>query len=57
MVEKLKVNADTELSFVDRRPRMILKSIKVWDIPVLKASLGNLENVDLMREPGDYKSL
>ena len=48
----LKVNAGAELSYTDGRPTVILKGVKVWGVPIPNAWLGNLKNVDLVKEFG-----
>lgn len=48
----LKVNAGTELSYANGRPTVILKGVKVWGVPIPNAWLGNLKNVDLVKEFG-----
>ena len=48
----LKVNAGAELSYANGRPTVILKGVKVWGVPIPNAWLGNLKNVDLVREFG-----
>ena len=48
----LKVNAGAELSYANGRPTVVLKGVKVWGVPVPNAWLGNLKNVDLVKEFG-----
>lgn len=48
----LKVNAGAELSYANGRPIVILKGVKVWGVPIPNAWLGNLKNVDLVKEFG-----
>lgn len=48
----LKVNAGAELSYANDRPTVILKGVKVWGVPIPNAWLGNLKNVDLVKEFG-----
>lgn len=48
----LKVNAGAELSYANGRPTVILKGVKVWGVPIPNAWLGNLKNVDLIKEFG-----
>lgn len=48
----LKVNAGTELSYANGRLTVILKGVKVWGVPIPNAWLGNLKNVDLVKEFG-----
>ncbi len=48
----LKVNAGTELAYADGKPIVILKGVKVWGVPIPNAWLGNLKNIDLIKEFG-----
>ena len=48
----LKVNTGTELSYANGRPTVVLKGVKVWGVPIPNAWLGNLKNVDLIKEFG-----
>ena len=48
----LKVNAGAELAYADGKPIVILKGVKLWGIPIPNAWLGNLKNVDLVKEFG-----
>jgi len=48
----LKVNAGAELAYANGRPIVILKGISVWGVPLPNAWLGNLKNVDLVKEFG-----
>lgn len=48
----LKVSAGAELAFREQRPVVILKGVSVWGVPIPNAWLGNLKNVDLVREFG-----
>ena len=48
----LKVNAGAELAYANGRPIIILKGVKVWGVPVPNAWMGNLKNVDLVKEFG-----
>ena len=48
----LKVNAGAELAYSNGRPIIILKGISVWGVPLPNAWLGNLKNVDLVKEFG-----
>lgn len=49
----LKVTAGLALSLNQSRPRAVLKGVSVWGVPLPNAWLGNLKNVDLVREFGD----
>lgn len=48
----LKVSAGTELAYANGRPIVILKGVSVWGVPIPNAWLGNLKNVDLVKEFG-----
>ena len=48
----LKVNAGAELSYANERPIVVLKGVKLWGVPIPNAWLGNLKNVDLVKEFG-----
>jgi len=48
----LKVNAGTELAYDNGRPIVVLKGVSVWGVPIPNAWLGNLKNVDLVKEFG-----
>lgn len=48
----LKLNAGAELAFANDRPIVKLKGVSLWGIPMPNAWLGNLKNVDLVKEFG-----
>jgi len=48
----LKANAGAELAYANGRPIVILKGVSVWGVPIPNAWLGNLKNVDLIKEFG-----
>ncbi len=48
----LKVSAGAELAYANGRPIVILKGVKVWGVPLPNSWLGNLKNVDLVKEFG-----
>jgi len=48
----LKINAGAELAYTNGRPVVILKGISLWGVPVPNAWLGNLKNIDLVKEFG-----
>lgn len=56
----LRVAAGLELSYADDRPVVIVRGVSLMGVPVPNAWLGNLKNVDLVREfgggPGAWKS-
>lgn len=48
----LKVTAGMELRSVDGDPVIILRGLSIWGVPLPNAWLGNLKNIDLVREFG-----
>ena len=48
----LRVNASVELAYKDRRPIVVLKGVSVMGVPIPNAWLGNLKDVDLVKEFG-----
>lgn len=48
----LRVNAGMELAYQNGRPVIVLKGVSLMGVPVPNAWLGNLKNVDLVREFG-----
>ncbi|MCK5727292.1 MAG: arginine N-succinyltransferase [Thiotrichaceae bacterium] len=48
----LKASAGAYLSFEKGRPIVILKGVSVWGVPIPNAWLGDLKNVDLIKEFG-----
>jgi hypothetical protein len=48
----VRVNAGAEVSFAAGRPVVALKGVSIMGVPVPNAWLGNLKNVDLVREFG-----
>ncbi len=48
----LKFKAGAHLAYANERPIVILKGASVWGVPVPNAWLGNLKNVDLVKEFG-----
>ena len=48
----LRVNAGLELAYANGRPVVILKGVSIWGTPIPNSWLGNLKNVDLVREFG-----
>lgn len=51
----IRVNAGLELSYADARPIVRLRGVSIMGVPVPNAWLGNLKNVDLVREFGGQK--
>lgn len=50
--QTLRVTAGVEMAFRAERPVIVLKGVSVMGVPVPNAWLGNLKNVDLVREFG-----
>ena len=48
----VKVTGGMELSLVGNRPSAVLKGISVWGVPLPNAWVGNMKNVDLVKEFG-----
>lgn len=48
----LRVNAGVEMAFRERRPVVMLKGLSIMGVPIPNAWLGNLKNVDIVREFG-----
>lgn len=48
----LKVTAGVELTYAGGKPVVALKGVSVWGVPLPNAWLGNLKNVDLVKEFG-----
>ncbi len=49
----LKVTAGLELRIDSHNPRAVLKGVSVWGVPLPNDWLGNLKNIDLLKEFGD----
>jgi len=49
----LKVSGGVKLSYSDGKPIVIITGVSLWGVPVPNAWLGNIKNVDLVREFGD----
>lgn len=49
----LKVTAGLELRIDKHNPRAILKGVSVWGVPLPNDWLGNLRNIDLLKEFGN----
>lgn len=49
----LKVTAGLELAYRNRNPVVALRGISLWGVPVPNAWLGNMKNVDLVKEFGE----
>ncbi len=48
----IRVRAGVELAFRDRRPVVRLRGVSIMGVPLPNAWLGNLKNIDLVREFG-----
>jgi len=48
----LQVTAGLELAYTGGKPIVVLKGVSVWGVPLPNAWLGNLKNVDLVKEFG-----
>jgi hypothetical protein len=48
----LKVTAGLELAYRGEKPVVALRGISLWGVPIPNAWLGNMKNVDLVREFG-----
>jgi len=48
----LKVTAGLELAYAGGKPVVALRGVSIWGVPLPNAWLGNLKNVDLVREFG-----
>lgn len=49
----LKAKAGLELAYRDKNPVVALRGISLWGVPIPNAWLGNIKNVDLIKEFGD----
>ena len=49
----LRLSTGVEMSYRDGRPRVVLKGVTVMGVPIPNAWLGDLKNIDLIREFGD----
>jgi hypothetical protein len=51
----LKLTAGIEMRYTQGRPVIILKGVSVWGVPLPNAWLGNMKNIDLIKEFGEDK--
>ncbi len=51
--QTLKVAAGLALAYREGKPMVALTGISIWGVPLPNAWLGNIKNVDLVREYGD----
>ena len=49
----LKVTAGVELAYQNDKPVVMVKGVSVWGVPVPGAYLGDLKNIDLVKEFGE----
>jgi hypothetical protein len=49
----LLVSLGFELAYRDERPVVVFKGVSLWGVPVPNAWLGNIKEIDLVREFGD----
>ncbi|MBR9813665.1 arginine N-succinyltransferase [bacterium] len=50
--QTLRMNAGLEVAFSDGRPRIVLRGVSAWGVPLPNAWLGNLKQVDLVAQYG-----
>lgn len=50
--QTLRMNAGLEVAFADGRPRVVLKGVSAWGVPLPNSWLGNLKQVDLVAQYG-----
>jgi uncharacterized protein YxeA len=48
----IKVTAGAELTYADGKPIVKLKGVSLWGVPLPNAWIGNMKNVDLVKEFG-----
>ncbi len=48
----LKASAGVSVSYSGDKPRVVLRGVSVWGVPIPNAWLGNVKNVDLVNEFG-----
>ncbi len=48
----LKVTAGLGIDFSNEKPVVMLKGISVWGVPIPNAWMGNMKNVDFVKEFG-----
>ncbi len=51
----IRVHAGLEITYADKRPRVVLKGVSVMGIAIPNAWLGGLKNIDLVEEFGDQQ--
>jgi len=49
----LRVHAGLELAYRNQKPVVALRGVSLWGVPIPNAWLGNMKNVDLVKEFGD----
>lgn len=50
--QTIRLNAGIEAAFANDRPRIVLRGVSLWGVPLPNAWLGNLKNVDLVGQFG-----
>jgi hypothetical protein len=51
----VKLSAGLELSYRDGRPMIAIVGVSLWGVPIPNSWMGNLKNVDLVKEYGGQK--
>ncbi len=51
----IKLTAGMEMRYAEGRPVIILKGVSIWGVPMPNAWLGNMKNIDLVKEFGEDK--
>lgn len=51
--QTLKVTAGLELRYTNEKPVVVLKGVSIWGVPVPSAYLGDIKNIDLVKQYGD----
>ena len=51
----LKITAGVELGYASAKPVVKIRGMSIWGVPLPNAWMGNLKNVDLVREFGNEK--
>jgi len=51
----VKITAGVELGYTDAKPVVKIRGMSIWGVPLPNAWMGNLKNVDLVREFGNEK--
>lgn len=51
----IKITAGVELGYANAKPVVKIRGMSIWGVPLPNAWMGNLKNVDLVRQFGDEK--